>query len=129
MKRFVATLLISSPALFAISSDCVATSPVQSKSRNGVTVQPVIRPANERSDKRERGALSLTEAAARNAQLSRELNWTFGNKPQRGWYIYIPLIKRLISTKEDAATAKFAQAVSRWQAKSGLKSSGVLDEE
>jgi len=73
--------------------------------------------------------LSLTEAAARNAQLSRELNWTFGNKPQHGWYIYIPLIKRLINTKEDVATAKFAQAVSKWQAKSGLKSSGVLDEE
>src|SRR6266566_400448 len=129
MKRLVATLLISSPALLVITSVCVAINPGQSKSRDGVAVQPIVRPANERSDRRERGASSLTEAAARNAQLSRELNWTFGNKPQRGWYIYIPLIKRLINTKEDAAAAKFAQAVSKWQAKSGLKSSSVLDEE
>ena len=69
------------------------------------------------------------EAAARNAQLSRELSWTFGSKQQRGWYLYTPLIKRLLNTKEDVASAKFALAVSRWQAKSGLKSSGVLDEE
>jgi len=129
MKRHVATLIISIAASLAVTSVCVKTGRGQSKSRDGVTVQPALRPANERSDKRERGALSLTEAAARNAQLSRELNWTFGNKPQRGWYIYIPLIKRLINTKEDAAAAKFAQAVLKWQAKSGLKSSGVLDEE
>ena len=69
------------------------------------------------------------ETAARNAQLSRELNWTFGSKQQRGWYLYTPLIKRLINTKDDVASAKFALALSRWQAKSGLKSSGVLDEE
>lgn len=76
-----------------------------------------------------RAAKPGAEAAARNAQLSRELNWTFGNKQQRGWYLYTPLIKRLLNTKEDVASAKFALAVSRWQAKSGLKSSGVLDEE
>jgi D-alanyl-D-alanine carboxypeptidase len=69
------------------------------------------------------------EAAKRNALLSRELTWTFGSKQQRGWYLYAPLIKRLIDTKQDPATTQFAQAVARWQAKSGLKPSGVLDEE
>jgi hypothetical protein len=69
------------------------------------------------------------DAAKRNAQLSAELIWTFGGKQQRGWYLYNPLIKRLIDTKHDAASVKFALALSRWQAKSGLKSSGVLDEE
>jgi zinc D-Ala-D-Ala carboxypeptidase len=69
------------------------------------------------------------DAAKRNAQLSAELIWTFGGKQQRGWYLYNPLIKRLIDTKYDAASVKFALALSRWQAKSGLKSSGVLDEE
>jgi zinc D-Ala-D-Ala carboxypeptidase len=71
----------------------------------------------------------LAAAATQNAQLSKELNWTFGSKPQRGWYIYIPLIKRLINTKSDVAAAQFALALSRWQAKAGLKASGVLDEE
>lgn len=69
----------------------------------------------------------LAEAATRNAQLSRDLIWTFGSKQQRGWYLYTLLIKRLIETKEDVGSAKFALAVSRWQAKAGLAASGVLD--
>jgi uncharacterized protein YcbK (DUF882 family) len=69
------------------------------------------------------------EAAARNATLSQQLPWTFGNKQQRGWYIYTPLIKRLIDTKNESASPQFALAVGRWQAKSGLTASGVLDAE
>jgi D-alanyl-D-alanine carboxypeptidase len=69
------------------------------------------------------------DAAKRNAQLSGELKWTFGSKEQRGWYLYTPLIKRLINTKHDAASIKFALALSRWQAKSALTPNGVLDEE
>jgi LAS superfamily LD-carboxypeptidase LdcB len=69
------------------------------------------------------------DAAKRNALLGTELTWTFGSKQQRGWYIYTPLIKRLINTKEDSASVQFARALSRWQAKSELKPSGVLDEE
>jgi len=69
------------------------------------------------------------DAAKRNALLSADLTWTFGSKQQKGWYIYTPLIKRLIDTKQDSGSTQFAQAISRWQAKSGLKSSGMLDEE
>jgi hypothetical protein len=69
------------------------------------------------------------EAAKRNEQLSRELSWTFGGKQQHGWYLYTPLIKRLINTKDDVASEKFSLALARWQAKSGLKPSGVLDDE
>jgi D-alanyl-D-alanine carboxypeptidase len=70
-----------------------------------------------------------TEAARQNAVLRRELNWTFGGKPQRGWYIYEPLIKRLINTQQDAASRQFSSAVGRWQEKSGLKPGGIIDEE
>ena len=69
------------------------------------------------------------DAAKRNVLLSRELTWTFGSKQQRGWYLYTPLIKRLINTKDDIASPKFALTLSRWQAKAGLQPSGVLDEE
>jgi len=72
---------------------------------------------------------SGADAAKRNALLSTSLTWTFGSKQQRGWYLYTPLIKRLIDTKQDIARAQFAWALARWQAKSGLKPSGVLDEE
>ena len=70
----------------------------------------------------------LAAAATRNEQLSKELNWTFGSKPQRGWYIYTLLIKRLLNTKNDVATPQFARDVSRWQAKVGLQPSGILDD-
>ena len=69
------------------------------------------------------------DAARQNASLVKDLNWTFGSKPQRGWYIYLPLIKKLIKTKDDPASPKFAAAVARWQEKSGRSASGVLDDE
>lgn len=69
------------------------------------------------------------DAARQNALLLRELSWTFGSKPQRGWYLYLPLIKKLIKTKDDPSSPKFAAAVGRWQKKSGRNPSGVLDDE
>ena len=71
----------------------------------------------------------FADAARRNASLSTSLVWTFGSKQQLGWYIYTPLIKQLINTKQDSASVDFARAVARWQAKSALKPSGVIDEE
>jgi LAS superfamily LD-carboxypeptidase LdcB len=68
-------------------------------------------------------------AATANAQLRTDLSWTFGGKPQRGWYIYIPLINRLINTRKDSASPEFASAVARWQQKAGLTPRGILDEE
>ena len=65
----------------------------------------------------------------RNAVLSRELSWTFGSKPQYGWYLYKPLIRRLIDTKEDESSEGFAKAVARWQNKSGILPNGVIDDE
>jgi D-alanyl-D-alanine carboxypeptidase len=68
------------------------------------------------------------EASRQNALLLRDLNWTFGSKPQRGWYLYVPLIKKLIKTKDDPLTPNFAAAVARWQEKSGRSVNGVLDD-
>ncbi len=68
-------------------------------------------------------------AAKRNSLLSTSLVWTFGSKQQHGWYIYTPLIKQLVNTKQDSASVEFARAVARWQTKSALKPSGVIDEE
>ncbi len=68
------------------------------------------------------------EAARQNAQLRYQLNWTFGNKAQHGWNIYLPLIKKLIKTNDEPATGKFAAAVAHWQKKAGRPVSGVLDD-
>ena len=62
-----------------------------------------------------------TPGAAKRQTEERELTWTFGSKQQRGWYLYEPLIQRLINTKHDGASSEFARAVSRWQGKAGLE--------
>src|SRR6266550_1484216 len=69
------------------------------------------------------------DAAKRNALLSTSLTWTFGGKQQHGWYLYTPLIKQTIGTKQDSSSVQFARAVAHWQVKSALKPSGVIDEE
>lgn len=74
-------------------------------------------------------ATNKGSAPVRNALLSTELVWTFGAKEQHGWYLYTPLIKLLLETNKNPATRSFAAAVARWQQKSGLQPSGVLDEE
>ncbi|HEX8287570.1 MAG TPA: D-alanyl-D-alanine carboxypeptidase family protein [Pyrinomonadaceae bacterium] len=72
---------------------------------------------------------NLMTAANENRILKNNLAWTFGAKAQRGWYIYVPLIQQTIGTEADAETPEFAQAVSFWQSKFGLTSSGRLDSE
>ena len=67
------------------------------------------------------------EAALQNADLQNNLSWTFGGKQQRGWYLYVPLIRRLIQTESSPTDAEFALALSRWQKANGLPPNGVLD--
>src|SRR4030095_5632397 len=76
-----------------------------------------------------RDSLKHEDAARRNASLFYDLNWTFGGKQQRGWYLYIPLIARLLRTEATANSEKFATHLSDWQKKRALAPTGVLDEE
>ena len=71
----------------------------------------------------------LSTAASSNAKLRMELNWVFGGKPQRGWYLYQSLLSNTLGVSEDGSSERFASALSRWQEKAGLKSTGVLDAE
>jgi len=73
------------------------------------------------------GAASESRAQ-RNAALQNELVWTFGGKPQHGWYLYRALINRLLNNKHDVAADGFAASLARWQTNSGLSPTGVLDE-
>jgi D-alanyl-D-alanine carboxypeptidase len=75
------------------------------------------------------GTSLFAAAVSRNMLLKYELNWAFGGKQQRGWYLYTPLISRLLATDRDAATDEFASALSRWQRGAGVEPSGVLDDE
>lgn len=63
-----------------------------------------------------------------NASLRTELVWQFGSKQQRGWYLYTPLIGRTLDTKHEITSDNFASALERWQKKSGVEPSGILEE-
>jgi uncharacterized protein YcbK (DUF882 family) len=68
-------------------------------------------------------------AAAQNASLVNDLNWTFGGKQQHGWYLYTPLIIRLLQTDAHPLSPRFATVLADWQAKEALKPTGILDED
>ncbi|HVF50510.1 MAG TPA: D-alanyl-D-alanine carboxypeptidase family protein [Pyrinomonadaceae bacterium] len=73
------------------------------------------------------GAQGFLAAATQNAALRNNLMWAFGGKQQRGWYLYMPLIKRLLGTDAAPDSSEFALALSRWQSGAALTPSGVLD--
>jgi len=67
-------------------------------------------------------------AAQQNSRLKFNLNWSFGGRQQRGWYLYTALINRETGTAErDAFTTDFALAIARWQAAKNLAVTGALD--
>jgi len=70
-----------------------------------------------------------SSASGENAKLKLDLNWRFGAKPQRGWYLYTPLIQGLLNTSAAPETSVFAQALAGWQRSEGLAPTGVLDQE
>jgi hypothetical protein len=70
---------------------------------------------------------AFVKAAGENAKLRNSLQWTFGGKTQTGWNIYVPLISHTMDTESTPDSAGFALAVSKWQQRSGLVATGVLD--
>lgn len=71
----------------------------------------------------------LDSAAQQNARLMNELEWTFGGKTQRGWYLYVPLINELLGTDKNPDTSGFAEALKRWQRSNNFTANGLLDED
>ncbi len=141
MKRFrsqIAVFLLF-VALLAVTILDVTTSQGQSQtsgkpSENGIEsrVKPTTLIRERRtgvSTGTESASSNLAPAAARNVVLQMELEWELGGKPQRGWHLYTPLIQHLLKSDEDVDSDGFAAALARWQAKSGLTPTGVLDEE
>ena len=118
-------------------SNCAVASAGESLPRPIFTLDPACnRGSDERAVEPTLVVPVQAKAAAlapgRNAVLRDELVWTFGGKQQRGWYLYEELIYRLLDIanqgRPDVASARFSQAVTRWQTKVGLNPSGLLDE-
>lgn len=72
---------------------------------------------------------SSANDAAENKRLMNELQWTFGGKAQRGWYLYVALIGKLINSDANPESEEFANAVRRWQNTVQLPTTGIINEE
>ncbi|HEU4432181.1 MAG TPA: D-alanyl-D-alanine carboxypeptidase family protein [Pyrinomonadaceae bacterium] len=87
-----------------------------------------MKPTISTSTTKPKAASATSAAAAQNQVLRNELSWTFGGKQQRGWYLYDELLAKTLDTKDEPVTSNFAEAVSKWQKKRGLGTSGIFDE-
>src|SRR6476620_11836991 len=70
----------------------------------------------------------FADAAAHNALLRNELEWSFGSKQQHGWYLYDSLIGQTFKIGFDSSSSGFAGAIADWHKQKNLRSTGVLDE-
>jgi zinc D-Ala-D-Ala carboxypeptidase len=106
-------VVMASPAPAMVSSETAAVTPAVANAPGPEEPTPIDS--------------QFEQAAARNVELQNNLSWTFGGKQQRGWYLYVPLIRHLIGTETSPNEAAFALALSRWQKTVGLPPNGVLD--
>jgi len=67
-------------------------------------------------------------APLENTRMQYYLSWAFGGKSQRGWFLYVPLIKQIIGAEREADTPEFANSLAAWQQRFGLAPSGTLDD-
>lgn len=74
-------------------------------------------------------ASDLSVAVPRNVLLRNDLEWTFGSKPQHGWYLYTSLIGHLLNTRNDVNSIGFAKSLAVWQKHMGLQSTGILNDQ
>ncbi len=70
----------------------------------------------------------LAPETAENAKLKNTIEWDFGAKRQRGWYLYTPLIGHTICTVADSDTPELPRAVTSSQQKFGLSPTGTIDQ-
>lgn len=128
-KVHVALILVVLAAVaIAVSFTTRRSSGQVSRSTRETTVKPTAR-ISERPRSRTAGASSaFMVAATQNAALRTKLNWSFGGKQQRGWYLYDLLIGKTLDTQDHTDTSDFAAEVAKWQKRTGLSADGVLDE-
>ena len=141
MKNYKAHAVVFSVALAALLAlvafvarpSAGQSQAAQRASADGASADGAVTPTaavRERRAAPAAGPSAFEPAARRNLVLKYEMSWAFGGKQQRGWYLYSPLITRLIGAEgEEAAGDHFASALARWQRSAGLEASGVLDDE
>jgi len=133
MKNFrvyIAVIVAALAVLVAGTSFAARSSRGQSPSpKSKLLVKPTVLVMDRTSPAGANASPAFAGAAARNAILRNELNWTFGGKQQHGWYLYDLLIGQTLNTQNDSVKSDFAAGLAVWQGKMGLSRGGVLDED
>jgi D-alanyl-D-alanine carboxypeptidase len=125
----VLVIIAALAAVVTVLSFTVRSSPGQSPgSKSKSPVKPVVLNTGRSDAPKSNPSSAFTAAAAQNALLRNDVNWTFGGKQQRGWYLYDLLIGKTLKTERESVTDDFAVSLASWQKKRGLSPSGVLDE-
>lgn len=114
-------MIIALAACLALTFVVARSSDGQAK--GGPSVAPTTRVTS-----RTTATSAFAAAATQNATLRDELTWKFGGKQQHGWYLYNLLISKTLDTEHDTDTSDFAAAIAKWQKRTGLGMSGILDE-
>jgi len=126
LRIHLAILIVATAVFVGVMSFGSRVSRGQSPSQEkGSRVKPTVLLPESRGTSASTG---FVDAAVRNAALQNELAWVFGNKQQRGWYLYVLLIQQTIETQAQPGSSDFASAIAGWQKKVGLTVNGVLDE-
>ena len=118
----VKSLSLVLPRCFAVVILCLSLTPSRTSKASEIGWSALVSAGSA-------DVVAFAAAAEQNARLKLDLNWTFGAKPQRGWYLYVPLIQSLLDTDSAPETNAFAQALANWQRSAGLVSTGVLSQE
>src|SRR6267142_875487 len=130
VRVHIAVIVAALAAVLALASFAALSSRGQSPTEKSKSlVKPTVLITNHTRSVGENASASFAGAAARNAFLKNELNWTFGGKQQHGWYLYDLLIGQTLQTKNDSVKRDFAAELAVWQEKMGLNPGGVLDED
>lgn len=118
----VAVVIALVGVVLALSNTGRGQSQTKVSQRPGVKTTAIVR---ERSV----APSPFAAAASRNATLRMDLSWVFGGKPQRGWYLYQALLGETLKTQQSVDTPEFAAALASWQERSGINTSGILNDE
>src|SRR4030095_8060495 len=110
------------PRYFAVAICCLSLTPSQASKASEIGWGAFVSASSTSAGPSD--VMAIAAAAGLNARLKLDLNWNFGAKPQRGWYLYVPLIQRLLNTDSDPETNAFALALSNWQRSVGLAATG-----
>jgi hypothetical protein len=127
LRIHLAILIVAVAVLIAVMSLGPQVGRGQSPDpKKNSRVKPTVMITDSRAGS---AAPSFADAAVLNSTLQNDLTWIFGNKQQRGWYLYDLLIQQTIDSQAQPESTDFASALSVWQLRKGLGPNGVLDEE